>query len=47
MAHQHWVFHPQDLFLVNWQLSVATAIMYSTIMVPYRIGYATECFREK
>ncbi|EQC27413.1 hypothetical protein SDRG_14739 [Saprolegnia diclina VS20] len=42
MAHQHWVFHPQDLFLVNWQLSVATAIMYSTIMVPYRIGFNSD-----
>jgi hypothetical protein len=42
MAHKHWVWHPQDAFIVDWQMTVATAIMYSTIMVPYRIGFDSD-----
>ncbi|KAH9100579.1 hypothetical protein Ae201684P_006775 [Aphanomyces euteiches] len=39
LAHLHYVLHPQDTFVVNWQMTVATAILYSSIMVPYRIGF--------
>ncbi|OQR87188.1 Voltage-gated Ion Channel (VIC) Superfamily [Achlya hypogyna] len=42
LAHQHWVLHPQDTFVVNWQLTIAFAIIYSTIMVPYRIGFNSD-----
>ncbi|OQR81564.1 Voltage-gated Ion Channel (VIC) Superfamily [Thraustotheca clavata] len=42
LAHQHWVFHPEENFLVNWQLAIAIAIVYSTIMVPYRIGFNSD-----
>ncbi|KAF0717473.1 hypothetical protein As57867_002258, partial [Aphanomyces stellatus] len=39
VAHSHYVLHPQDTFVVNWQLTTALAIVYSAVMVPYRIGF--------
>ncbi|OQR89768.1 Voltage-gated Ion Channel (VIC) Superfamily [Achlya hypogyna] len=42
LAHHHWVLHPQDKFIVEWQLTVALGIVYSTIMVPYRIGFNSD-----
>ncbi|EQC26504.1 hypothetical protein SDRG_15682 [Saprolegnia diclina VS20] len=42
LAHQNWIVHPHDAFLINWQLTVATGIIYSTIMVPYRIGFNSD-----
>ncbi|ETV96449.1 hypothetical protein H310_10202 [Aphanomyces invadans] len=42
VAHFHWMLHPHDIFVVNWQMTVATAIVYSSFMVPYRIAFEAE-----
>ncbi|CAK4674261.1 unnamed protein product [Aphanomyces euteiches] len=39
MAHDLYVLHPQDTIVVNWQVVVVAAIIYSTFMVPYEIGF--------
>ncbi|RHY29590.1 hypothetical protein DYB32_005041 [Aphanomyces invadans] len=42
VAHNAYVFHPQDSFIANWQVAVGTAIIYSTFMVPFRIGFDSD-----
>ncbi|OQS04106.1 Voltage-gated Ion Channel (VIC) Superfamily, partial [Thraustotheca clavata] len=42
LAHKNWVLHPEEALLINWQLIIAIAIVYSTIVVPYRIGFKSD-----
>ncbi|ETV77008.1 hypothetical protein, variant [Aphanomyces astaci] len=42
VAHNAYVLHPQDTMIANWQMAVGSAIIYSTFLVPYRIGFDTD-----
>ncbi|TMW66208.1 hypothetical protein Poli38472_003973 [Pythium oligandrum] len=37
-----YLFHPQQGFILTWQLIVGFAILYSIILVPYRLGFSSD-----
>ncbi|KAF0717474.1 Aste57867_2264 [Aphanomyces stellatus] len=39
LAHAQYVLHPHDTFIVSWQMTTAVAVVYASIMVPFRIGF--------
>ena len=39
MLKQHWLIHPRWLPKILWDLFVGVFIMYSVVVVPYRLGF--------